>query len=322
MIVVVLEVSWTPFGSLCRVQPLRIWLASNCNTTWLDCLCHTFAAWRWLVSTKDTHRLTARCRQGSSHRDSSSPQPSLTNLRRTFPSLTLAWRPTLLASAPSIVEAETRAIQISTALREVGKWEITGNCSRKSSVTLFSSDNHKSWLHPQLQLGEEVAPLNRTPNILSVTLETYFNFGLHALDYVERARRAISIMKAVARSSLGFPTETLVGTWKAIMRPFLNYAAPICFTTCPPPIWTNSKWSRIRHWCSQKASTKRPRCSTSEPRLWSSYCTVLARVLCKRPPTYSRRSPHRCSTLVHSEQHSTPSTTEPSEACDSTGMSW
>ena len=40
MTVVVLEVSWTPFGSWCRVQPPRLWLTSNSDTTWLDCSWH------------------------------------------------------------------------------------------------------------------------------------------------------------------------------------------------------------------------------------------------------------------------------------------
>ena len=37
-------------------------------------------------------------------------------------------------------------------------------------------------------------------------------------------------MKALAESTWGFTTETLVATYKAIVRPILNYAAPIYFT--------------------------------------------------------------------------------------------
>ena len=62
------------FGSWCRVQPPRRWLASNSDTTWLDCSWHTSVAQRLVVSTKNTHPLLARCGQGS-HRDQHLPSP-------------------------------------------------------------------------------------------------------------------------------------------------------------------------------------------------------------------------------------------------------
>ena len=55
---------------------------------------------------------------------------------------------------------------------------------QKSSVTLFTSDTHQSWLHPQVQIGDEVASLKRTPKILGIMLDTHFTFGLHARDCV------------------------------------------------------------------------------------------------------------------------------------------
>ena len=95
---------------------------------------------------------------------------------------------------------------------------------------MFTSDTHQSRLHPQLQIGDAVAPLNRTPKILGVTLDTHFTFGPHSRDWFERASRALNAMKALAGSSWGFTTETLVATYKAIVHPMLNYAAPIWFT--------------------------------------------------------------------------------------------
>ena len=81
-----------------------------------------------------------------------------------------------------------------------------------------------------MRIGDAVAPLNRTPKILGVTLDTHFTFAPHARDCVERASRALKVMKATAGSNWGFTTETLVATYKAIVRPILNYAAPIWFT--------------------------------------------------------------------------------------------
>ena len=101
---------------------------------------------------------------------------------------------------------------------------------QKSSVTLFTSDTHQSRLHPQVCIGDAVAPLNRTPKILGVTLDTHFTFGPHTCNCIERASRAFNVMKALIGWSWGFTTKTLVATCKAIVRPILNYAAPIRFT--------------------------------------------------------------------------------------------
>ena len=84
---------------------------------------------------------------------------------------------------------------------------------QKSRITLFTSDTHQSRLHPQVRIGDTVAPLNTTPKILGVTLGIHFTFVPHARDCVERASNAHSIMKALAGSNWGFTTETLVATY-------------------------------------------------------------------------------------------------------------
>ena len=136
----------------------------------------------------------------------------------------------LLASAPSIVEAETMTLQLCTILVRWADGKQLAIAPQKSSVTLFTSDTQQSRLHPQVRTGDAVAPLNRTPEIMGITLDTHFAFGPHALDCVERASRAFNIMKALSVSSWGYTSETLVATYKAIVRPILNYAAPIWFT--------------------------------------------------------------------------------------------
>ena len=59
--------------------------------------------------------------------------------------------------------------------------------------TLFTLDTHQSRLQPQVQIGDAVAPMNRTPKILGVTLDTHYTIGPHARDCVERASRALSV---------------------------------------------------------------------------------------------------------------------------------
>ena len=77
----------------------------------------------------------------------------------------------LLASAPSIVEAEARANQLCSSLVRWADGKQLAIALQKSSVTLFTSDTHQSRLHPQVRIGDAMAPLNRTPTILGVVLD-------------------------------------------------------------------------------------------------------------------------------------------------------
>ena len=152
---------------------------------------------------------------------------------------------------------------------EVSRWQATAIALQKSSVTLFTPDTHQSRLHPQMKIGDAVAPLNRTPKILGVTLDTHFTFGPHARDCVERASRALKVMKALAGSNWRFTTKTLVATksYKAIVRPILNYAAPIWFTKLPSSHLDKleviqNKVLRIATGCHQKAAVSQIRAET------------------------------------------------------------
>ena len=126
---------------------------------------------------------------------------------------------TLVASAPSIVEAEARANRLCSLLVRWADGKQLPIASQESSVTLLTSDTHQSRLHPQVRIGDAVAPQNRTPKILAVTLDSHFTFGPHTRDCIERAPRALNVMKDLAGSSWGFSTETLVAIF--------NYSAHI-----------------------------------------------------------------------------------------------
>ena len=55
---------------------------------------------------------------------------------------------TLLASAPSIVEAEARENKLCSTLERWENGKQLAIAPQKSSVTLFTSDTHQSWFHP------------------------------------------------------------------------------------------------------------------------------------------------------------------------------
>ena len=284
MTAVVLKVSWTPFGSWCRVQLPRFWLTSNSDTTMLDCSWHASEARRGLVSSKDNHysrMVWAGIPQGSVI-----SQPSLTPLCRNFPSLTLTWRPTLmtlrcwplLPASWGLRKRPTNFLQPWWGGQMENCWPLL--LRNPAWLCLLRSDTHQFWPHPQVRIGDEVALHNRTPKILNVTLDSY---RLHLQPSCPRLCRASSEVpqhyEALCWVKLGlFERDVLVGTFKAIVRPILNYAAPIWFTkgyssriatgNMPPKGW--GVLSQNRDW--------------GPP-------TALAAVLYKRPTTYSPRSP-------------------------------
>ena len=125
---------------------------------------------------------------------------------------------TLLASAPDIMEAKARANQLLSFLVRRADGKQLTIAPQKSSVTLFTSDTHQSRLHPQVRIGDAVAPLKQTSKIMGVMLDTHFTFGFHIRDFVERASRALNVMKTLAGSNWCFTTETLMVIYNVIVR--------------------------------------------------------------------------------------------------------
>ena len=98
--------------------------------------------------------------------------------------------------------------------------------SSKGSVTLFSSYNKEFNKTPSVLLNNEALPLNKNPTILGVTFDPTLCFATHCKQSAEKARRRIGILKALAGSTWGHSKETLLLTFKALIRPILDYAAP------------------------------------------------------------------------------------------------
>ena len=134
---------------------------------------------------------------------------------------------TFMTSSSSVEEAVEEANRM---MEMVVGWASRKELSiapHKSSVTLFTPDTHQSNYHPLVEIEGAVVPLVKTPKILGLTWDTHYTFGPHASATTQRATSTLRVLKALAGTSWGFSKETLVGTYKAITRPILNYAAPI-----------------------------------------------------------------------------------------------
>ena len=75
-------------------------------------------------------------------------------------------------------------------LNEFGDWLTTNRMKvspQKSSVTLFTSDNHERTLKPDLFLNREIISYNDNPTILRVTFDPAMSFKPHR-EYLPKGR--------------------------------------------------------------------------------------------------------------------------------------
>lgn len=133
---------------------------------------------------------------------------------------------TILAQGQTTREATTLAQQY---LNELENW-LTQNrmtaSPQKSSVTLITPDRRESNKHPQLHLNNTTIPLNKTPTILGVTLDTHLTFSSHVEKTTAIASRKLNAIRTLTNTSFGQSKESLNILYKQFVRTTLNYAAP------------------------------------------------------------------------------------------------
>ena len=97
----------------------------------------------------------------------------------------------------------------------------------KCSTTLFTPDNHQSNYHPKILINDIQLPLNKSPKLLGVTFDTHFTFRNHVTNIQNTTKKRLIILKALAGRTWGQDKSTISLTYNFVIRPIINYAAPI-----------------------------------------------------------------------------------------------
>ena len=97
----------------------------------------------------------------------------------------------------------------------------------KSSVTLFTPDPAQYKFHPQVFYKGTLLPLNQKPKNLGCNLDPQLIYSNHTSIQAPRASGREQIMKAVCGSTWGQDKETLLTTYKGLVRPLIEYAVAI-----------------------------------------------------------------------------------------------
>ena len=104
-----------------------------------------------------------------------------------------------------------------------------GIAPEKSLATLFTPWTSQVNAEPQTYINNIPVPTIKRPKILGVTFDPLFTFTPHVTEIAGRASSRFQVLKALTGTSWGQDKETILLTFKAIIKPVLSYAAPIWF---------------------------------------------------------------------------------------------
>ncbi|KAA0199397.1 hypothetical protein HAZT_HAZT007698 [Hyalella azteca] len=104
----------------------------------------------------------------------------------------------------------------------------------KSHTTLFTSGTHQLQKDPHVSWEGSDLPLCRTLKILGVTFNPHFTFLPCIAAICQRACPCLNILKSLAGTSWEQQKETLLVTFKALIKSLITYAAPVWFPNASP----------------------------------------------------------------------------------------
>ena len=111
----------------------------------------------------------------------------------------------------------------------------------KSTVTWFTPATAEANIQPVVFIKNKPVKLDKTPKLLGITFDTMFCFGPHVKQTVAKAKTKLNLLKALAGSKWGCHKETLILTYKSIVRSVLEYGSPVW-----SPIIKESNWKRLQ----------------------------------------------------------------------------
>ena len=126
---------------------------------------------------------------------------------------------------------------VNSDLDSISTWSDLNGLSiapHKSSITIFTPDKSQSNYYPNIHINGIPFPLDKTPKFLGVTYDTHFTFTPHVDNLVARVSSRLKLLKCLAGTTWGHQKETLLLTFKAIIRPLFTYASSAWFPNAFP----------------------------------------------------------------------------------------
>ena len=97
----------------------------------------------------------------------------------------------------------------------------------KTTCTLFTPDPAEYTSNLDLTINNKALPMATHPNVLGLTLDPKLTYSTHIHNISVQAHKPLQIIKALTATGWGKQKETLMATYKAVMRPALEYASSV-----------------------------------------------------------------------------------------------
>ena len=97
----------------------------------------------------------------------------------------------------------------------------------KTTCTLFTPDPAEYTSNLDLTLNNKALPMATHPKVLCLTLNPKLTYSTHIHNISVQAHKPLQIINALTATERGKQKETLLATYKAVMRPALEYASSV-----------------------------------------------------------------------------------------------
>ena len=97
----------------------------------------------------------------------------------------------------------------------------------KTTCTLFTPDPAEYKSNLNLKINNTALRMATHPKVLSLTLDPKLTYSTHIHNFSVQAHKPLQMIKALIATGWGKQKETLMATYKAVMRPALEYASSI-----------------------------------------------------------------------------------------------
>ena len=97
----------------------------------------------------------------------------------------------------------------------------------KTTCTLFSPDPAEYTSNLDITINNKALPMATHPKVLGLTLDPKLTYSTHIHNISVQAHKPLQIIKALTATGWGKQKETLMATYKAVMRPALEYASSV-----------------------------------------------------------------------------------------------
>ena len=94
----------------------------------------------------------------------------------------------------------------------------------KTTCTMFTPDPAEYTSNLDLTINNKALPMATHPKVLCLTLDPQLTYSTHIHNISVQAHKPLQIIKSLTATGWGKQKETLMATYKAVMRPALEYA--------------------------------------------------------------------------------------------------